>query len=72
MKKEEMSSDEIFKPLSPSVPEKFYFGLFNCMSLYIPFSLAQVLLYFLKFATERDSVFHLWKASNTKLVNGEY
>ena len=65
MKKEEMSSDEIFKPLSPSVPERFvperfYFGFFNCTSLYIPFGLAQVLLYFLKFATERDSIFFIY------------
>lgn len=52
-----MSSDEIFKSLSPSMPERFHFGLFNCMSLYIPFGLARVLLYFLKFATERDSIF---------------
>lgn len=67
-----MSSDGIFKSLSPSMPERFHFGLFNCMSLYIPFGLARVLLYFLKFATERDFFFHLWKASNTKLVNAEY
>ena len=60
MKKEKMSSDEIFKPLSPSMPERFYFGFFNCMSLYIPFGLARVLLYFLKFATERDSIFFIY------------
>ena len=73
MKKEKMSRDEIFKPLGPAMPEMFYFGLLNYMSLYIPllssssFTLLSETCY-----RKRFNFLCLWKAGNTKLVNGKY
>lgn len=73
MKKEKMSHDEIFKPLGPAMPEMFCFVLLNCMSLYIPLlSSSSFTLLSETYYRKRINFLCLWKAGNTKLVNGKY